>query len=928
MAQADGHHPQDPGSTIRAFVEALDVEDLIMRFDVDFDAPMRQADATGMLRLARAHTKDPAAGARGVARRVGAHWCEIVQADVGYELLSALQLIEESQRDAERLMAWHTDGALDPADVFPHYALARWHDGVGRIRYRLGSYTASRRVFGTAVEVAERAGLWWALPDLLSNHTRAQFEERAQAAREKDGGTDVEAFVPPMQETHDRILRQADEHGVDTGSVPDGSTPLRHREFLRGYSNALHNLATALRQAGEVQESLRVTARSQALSEGLDDTYRVSQSLMNQAFCGDRPQERFATLRDIGRGEGERARRGWERGRRIARQNLAKLGGGPAGLAELARLLDELEDDAAGTGRRAGLDVDFYAYTVRAYREAAAALPEAERPGDVLDRRIKMAESVREAIALPVYKRAYAEHVRPAYLRAIGKEVSRGGRRQEHLERIVSLVERSSGRELLDLLASSRPPVLDRPAHPLPTRADTDETGETGETEGIGETEGAEGAGEADGTGKATRGSRLPALRAQAPDPETMREMRELLVERAQQYEDHFLHHPLTSATHDDDIAHQLVQYTLNHEGSCVVRYFRFGTSDAPLNGEEASAPDSLGIMVCRNGLLTLLPPIPYAEVTALARQVSADLLDEDSLAPREETCRRIWSLLVGPFWESADRGGPLTHLTLIPTDDIFAIPLHVATEPDDDRPLAARVPLSHSVSVAAFVTRGRHLLKKQLMEDDDDLAALLSTDRRATGREIVKAGWRAAHVHVAGRVPAALAGRIAGEFGADWDGLEQLVSVKPEFFVYAGHGVYVDEPEASGPLIHLGKTDMLSQFDLALRVSLPRNKLTVLGACLAGQGMGSEGGDVLGFMRSLIISGAGAIGVPLWSVQDSAMVSTVGALLRGSREALEPSSTGVFDVVQVLHDHYRESMETAVSVEARVDRLPLALYL
>ncbi|MCF4136894.1 CHAT domain-containing protein [Streptomyces sp. Tue 6430] len=267
-----------------------------------------------------------------------------------------------------------------------------------------------------------------------------------------------------------------------------------------------------------------------------------------------------------------------------------------------------------------------------------------------------------------------------------------------------------------------------------------------------------------------------------------------------------------------------------------------------------------------------------------------------------------MWSLLVGPFWESADRGGPLTHLTLIPTDDIFAIPLHVATEPDDDRPLAARVPLSHSVSVAAFVTRGRHLLKKQLMEDDDDLAALLSTDRRATGREIVKAGWRAAHVHVAGRVPAALAGRIAGEFGADWEGLEQLVSVKPEFFVYAGHGVYVDEPEASGPLIHLGKTDMLSQFDLALRVSLPRNKLTVLGACLAGQGMGSEGGDVLGFMRSLIISGAGAIGVPLWSVQDSAMVSTVGALLRGSREALGPSSTGVFDVVQALHDHYRRA--------------------
>ncbi|MGV9559462.1 CHAT domain-containing protein [Streptomyces sp. NPDC003522] len=916
MSQVDGDRPHDPSSTIRTFVEALDVEDLIMRFDVDFDAPMRQADATGMLRLARAHTKDPAAGARGIARRVGAHWCEIVQADVGYELLSALQLIEESQRDAERLMMWHTDGTLDPADVFPHYALARWYDGVGRIRYRLGSYTASRRVFGTAVQVAERARLWWALPDLLSNHTRAEFEERGQAARERDGGTKADAFVPPMREMHDRILEQAEEHGVDTEAVPDGTTPLRHREFLRGYSNALHNLATALRQAGEIQQSLRVTARSQAISEGLGDTYRVSQSLLNQAFCGDRPRKRFETLRDIGRGEGEKERPGWERGRRIARQNLAKLGGGRDGLAELGRLLDELEDDAAGTGRRAGLDVDFYAYTVRAYRETAAALPAADRPGDVPERRIKMAESVREAIALPVYKRAYAEHIRPAYLRVIGKEMSRADHRQEHLEEIVSLVEKSSGRELLDLLASSRPPVLDRPAHPLPTRADAHGTEEAERSE------------EAAGTEEAGRGRRLPALRAHTLDPETLREMREMLVERAQQYEDHFLHHPLTSATHDEDIAHQLVQYTLNHQGSCVVRYFRFGTSDVPLDGEETPAPDSLGIMVCRNGVLTLLPSVPYAEVTDLAQQVSRDIHDEDLPLPRAETCRRVWDLLVGPVWESADRGGPLTHLTLIPTDHIFAIPLHVATEPGDDRPLAARVPLSHSVSIAAFVTRGRHLLKKQLMEDDDDLAALLSTDDEATGEEIVEADWRADHVHVAGKVPAALVDEVAGEFAADWDGLEQLVAVKPEFFVYAGHGLYLDEPEASGPLIHLGDTDMLSQFDLALRVSLPRNKLTVLGACLAGQGMRSDGGDVLGFMRSLIISGAGAIGVPLWSVDNSAMVSTVGALLRGSREALGSSSTGVFDVVQVLHDHYRESMETFTSVEARVDRLPLALYL
>ncbi|MFF1692772.1 CHAT domain-containing protein [Streptomyces sp. NPDC058257] len=908
MPQADGHRPQDPSSMIRTFVEALDVEDLIMRFEIDFDAPMRQADATGMLRLARAHTKDPAGGARGIARRVGAHWCEIIQADVGYELLSALRLIEASQPDAERLLALLADGPADPDDAFPAYALARWYDGAGRIRYRLGSYTASRRAFETAVQVAQRSRLWWALPDLLSNYTRAEFEERGQAARAKDteegARRDVDAFVS-LQQMHDKIVEQASEQGVDVEAVPDEATPLRHREFLRGYSNSLHNLAIALRQAGENERSLRLTARSKAISEGLNDMYRTAQSLLNEAFCRDRPEERFEALRELVQGRTEFEGPGWERGRRIARQNLARLGGGRDGLADLGQLLDELEDDAAGAGRRAGLDVDFYAYTVRYYRETAAALPAADRPRDVLDRRLKMAESVREAIALPVYKRAYANHVRPAYLRAIGAQMARGSHRQEDLEKIVSLVEESSGRELLDLLASSRPPVLGRPAHPLPMASDGSQA-----------------------AGGLLDGRRMP-LRAQPPaEAAKARERRELLVEREQQYEDHFLHHPLTSATHDEDIAHQLVQYTLNHQGSCVVRYFRFGTSEAPLDGEETPEPDSLGMMVCRDGVLTLLPSIPYADVAGLARKVFEDLDDQEFPVPREDTCRGIWNLLIRPVWESANRGGSPAHLTLIPTDVIFAIPLHVATAPEDDRPLAARVPLSHSVSVAAFVTRGRHLLKKQLMEHDDDLAALMSTDARATGREIVDAGWSARHVHVAGEVPDALLGEVENTFAADWDGLEQLVAVKPEFFLYAGHGVYVNEPEVSGPLIHLGETDMLSQFDLALRVSLPRNKLTVLGACLAGQGMGSDGGDVLGFMRSLIISGAGAIGVPLWSVRDTALAATVSALLRESRAVLGSSSTGVFDVVQALHDHYRESMETYTSVEARVDRLPIALYL
>ncbi|MEV0012883.1 CHAT domain-containing protein [Streptomyces sp. NPDC047973] len=888
-------------AVIEEFVDALDVEDLILRYDVDFDAPMRQTTAIGLLRLAGAHTPDPSSGARGLARRVGAHWCEIVQADVSYEPLTALRLIEASRPEAERLLEELFAPGRRPAghDAFTAYAVARWYDGVGRVRYRLGSYTAARIAFETAVGVAEDHDVWWAWPDLISNHARAAFEERGQAARQGDvaGGRD---FVTPMRRTRDSIVALASAKGVALEAAPTPSAPVRHREFLRGWSNALHNMATALRQDGLVEQSLRQSRASKAVSEGLGDVYRTAQSLLNEALCapGD-PTPLFEALRDLGTTEDGRTGAGWPRGRRIALQQLAARRGGARGLSDLARLLDELEQDASGAEWRSGLDVDFYAYTLGLYSQTAARLPAESRPGDVVDRWLRMAQSVREAIALPVYKRTYSRHVRPVFLRAIGRLVTGCDHRQRSLERLLSLVEESSGRELLDMLASSAPPVFGPPAGMLPGAAAPAGDGERGRRSALGPMDEAESA-----------------------------EAKGLLQEREEQYEQHFLRHPLSSATHDEDIAHQLVQYTLNNPGSCVVRYFRFGGPfDPRLDGEAPPEPDSLGIMVCKDGLLTLCGPVPYPEVAALAERVLADI--HTRYVPQPDTCHQVWELLIAPFWPHAERGEALTHLTLVPTDDLFAIPLHVATAPGGIDPLAARVPLSHSVSVATFVSRGRHLLKKQLMEDDDDLAALMSTDEAATGGEIAVAGWPGDHVHVAGRIPPALEGLVAGAHPADWEGLAELVATEPEFFVYAGHGTYVEREGGFGdPLLYLGTTDRLTQYDLALRVSLPRNKLTVLGACLAGQGMRSDGGDVLGFMRSLIISGAGAIGVPLWSVADGAMVATVSTLLRESRQALDSSGTGVFDVVQTLHEHYRRAVRTYTRLESRIDQMPLALYL
>ncbi|MFF7213737.1 CHAT domain-containing protein [Streptomyces sp. NPDC008238] len=889
MSQSTSPPPHDPVAAVLELIGQLDVEDVILRFDVDFDVPMRQDDALRLLRLAAGSDRGRPDDVRATARRVGAHWCEIVHADVAYRLFTGLQLIKASRDDARLLHDLHLRGALPADDPFAAYALARWFDGEGRIRYRLGSFTSARISFGTALDVAEQAGLWWAVPDLRSNRERARFEEQGQASRDGRTGSATAGFAGELEVLLEEIEELAHLHGVGLVAPPTPDAPVRHREFLRGCSNALHNLAIALREAGQPARSLEVTSRSLAISRGLSDAYRVAQSRTNQALCDpENARQHFEELLDLP----------WSRGRAIARQNLALRSGGGQGLAQLRQLLDEIEQDESADGHHAGLDVDFYAYTVRGYQRTAEGLPPDSRPEDVLTRRLGLARSVRSAIALPAYKRTYNRHMRPAFLHATAEAVVRGHDRQADQERILSLVEESAGRELLDLLGSSRPSALGPPARHIA------------------------GAPSAEGGGAA------PAVRAglRSASPELARALREVLADREREYEERFLDAPLASVPHDEDIAHRLVQYTLNHPGSCVVRYFRYAAPDG-VTGGGGAVSDSLGILVCRDGRLTTVPGIPYESVAELAELVWADVSDPEAPWPSEATCRRVWDLLVAPVWDRVEDGGTTTHLTLIPTDHVFAVPLHVAVGPGDTRPLAARVPLSHSVSVAAFVTQGRHLLKRQLVERDDDLAALLSTDSDASGRELVGTGWDRDHVVVAGHPPEGL--EYGGPaHGADWDGLGALAAVEPEFFVYAGHGTYLDGPEASGPLLHLGDQDVLTQFDLALRVNLPRNKLSVLGACVAGQGMRSDGGDVLGFMRSLIISGAGAVCLPLWYVLDIAMVETVRALLRKSRRALGDADSAPFDVVQALHEHYLDVLDDYPNLAGRIQHTPLALYL
>ena len=82
--------------------------------------------------------------------------------------------------------------------------------------------------------------------------------------------------------------------------------------------------------------------------------------------------------------------------------------------------------------------------------------------------------------------------------------------------------------------------------------------------------------------------------------------------------------------------------------------------------------------------------------------------------------------LLLAPLWPHiAPDGDEPAHLLVVPTDDLFAVPFPIAV-PESGVPLGARVPMSLSVSLSAFLLRGRSALRRQRVAPTDDLAAMV----------------------------------------------------------------------------------------------------------------------------------------------------------------------------------------------------------
>lgn len=892
---------------ILTHIQDLDPAEIIQRFDADFDIPGRAAEAVGLLRLAGAFS--PVQTTSGLAVRIGAHWCELIQDDVQFDLAHALLLIDETERDAGYL------ADLELSDPFHAYCLARWHDGSGKVLYRIGSYARGRMKFALAVAAARDHGLWWCLSDLESNWLRGRLEEAWQAGAVEGPESAAARAMAELEEAVQRSGAMVSEHGLRLSPERVAASSFREREHMRGHSSLLHNLSLAI-EKGDPARSLALSRQAAHISTVLHDAYRLAQALNHQ---GRVIRDHYDVIKDhdvqpaLQRGDADRMFQrvqelGWQRGRHIAQQQLAQGLDPMAGAKELAALLLQIDQEVGRAGRAAGLDIDLRRYTVNAFERLATQAVEAH-PGDeeaerllrtALEAKLATARSVRRVIALPAYKRAYGSTVRPFYLQRVGAILSGlavgGANSQNNYEDVLSLVEESTGRELLDLISSVDLPTLSAPPGTVGALAAA--AGATGFTTATA----------SDDQVSSSRRRRAPLRRM---SPQQGEADRAILMEREGEFEQQFLTRPLQAAPHDEEIARRATMFVANNPGTRFIRYFT--------RGWDGREPEEIGAFVIGETISDPIEIGPFAE----SKDLIAPLLDQDGLS--EDLCRAIWETLLAPLW--SELGEDVEHLVVVPTDHLFAIPFHIAVaDPGSPgaAPLAARIPFSQTVSLTGFLTRGRHLLRRQRTAAGDDLAAIVIEDG-IRAAEIVGTGWDMDHVHVAGDIPAGLEPGYH-RYQADWSGLNAVTSCRPEFFVYAGHGNYAEEFGELGPYLQLREPDggyeRLTPYDVALRLRLPRNILTIIGACLAGQGASTAGGDVSGFLRSFMAAGAGAIGLPLWPVDDEYIADTGRRLLRASRPT-GGQTAAVFDVVQVLHQHYREIAKTG----AWWERMPLALY-
>ncbi|CAN1212790.1 CHAT domain-containing protein [Tumidithrix helvetica PCC 7403] len=941
---------------VNQFLQGKSALELIQSFDTEFDIPFKHGQCIGLLEMLGAYEALDQSDALNLAEYVGAWWCRIVRADVTYNILDGLEAIQSSKNDAKNLCkkvekapdkqleVSYSDKQIQMMD----YIAARWHDGAAKIHYRCNDHTEARLLFQKAREIAQRAELWYCLPDIQSNCLRVEYEELRAVGRKSE--KDLKTQYKELRDQTSQVakLRSIDIPDLDSlKSTYEWSN--QEKEFLRGLSSILHNFSVELKITSpeeseelkkmSLEESDQASKESEVICRALGDAYRLAQALNHQAqlASGKKDWESARKLFE------EVCSLPWQRGKLIATQNLAKIEAEKdsyhVALQKITDLLDQIEKRSKRRGGDLGFDSDFYYFTVQAFEKILKQAKNSMGQEDAQryqtrwsEEQLQMVRSIRKVVKITTYKTSFSQRFYPIYLELIGNYLQQlenlpSDLSQEKIkkeieevnEKTFSLIEEASSRELLDILSFRT----------LSNNADVKPNFRSIDLSRILKQDSNE-------PQRGRRGMRV--FGSQEQNPKEIRSLNEQLNERSHLYEASSLDQSIATSEPNPDIAYEIRMFTANQPGLVIVRYFFCKNLNYPSKDpDKPEAPLKLAAYVFRDGEF-YSRQLEWAEI----KKTLIDSWEETWGSKSESRFRRkrreyvenLSRLLIKPLWSLIVDENTLnkpSHLVLIPSEELFRLPLHVALVPrenishkEEPIPLAAYVPLSFSVSATAYVTRSRHLLRRQRVEKDDDLCVLMKRDEQVSGNEIASLEWPESSFHIAGQPPENVYPHC--DHGqADRQGLSALIAQKPEFFTYAGHGLYTEALKSVGPALEL-EGDCLTQFDIAMGVRLPRNKLTLLGACVSGQGANLGGGEVAGFIRAFIAAGCGALGITLWPVLDESIANTIHHLLTKAQHAAQHGNT--FDVVQELYEYYNKTCKELNNPLDRVESCPLALYL
>ncbi len=863
---------------------------------------------------------------------VGAAWCKMVAADVRHLLPSGLQILDESRAAATTLRESLSGPEQEQrySSLIAAYAVARWHDAAGKLCYRVGDYTQARELTRIALGMAELHKLDRCRFDIASNGIRSGVEERKPGGQ--GGEIDEEVTKVYQSQLDDAFAALANMDGSLAQAFQSLNEPVRklqelarhatteQRELLRGICSLLHNFSTEAVGGNQRSRRLGYSKHSEIIAKALGDQYRLGQALNQQALQQRQENPRLAQclwfqVRDDIH---------WIRGRLFARQNLAMLdsevplhGQGLRDfLAQRLRTLFELIDEIQERGKSGdiqALDVDLYGWTVRyAFQrfeqlqksvgdgQGGASATEIKAYSDRMYQELsQMVRGYRSVVKVTIYKFAFAKHFAWAYDKLIGHDLAAG-----HPSDAFAWSEESRCRDLLDMLAKKSGPA---------TGLATDD-----------------GAFSVDAPPSVKSSAAVQTTRRLQLEGDEDGKIRGAVLDSYRRFEEFAKKNTNRAVEIEQHIYDRCREFT--DRNSTVILSFFATKRDAKTN-----APTEYGVFRFCGGQADIRTGITIAASLASLDKFldfcqPGKVNGDDYRQRLQEWCCQIGVEVMDKALEGLELSTEAA-LVVIPTEQIWRLPLHVAVV--NNTPLAVQRPTYYSVSATALIDYGRYDRQWTEVSVDSKFALLATTDNRKAlfGKKTIEALADELGEALAKRARVAGPGRLwegiqyAPQINvglSNLDGLKECIAFEPNWLIIEGHGSYVQDKQVAHAYLSMpdepGK--VVTPYDVAMLPSMGNIHLAILAACLSGRGADLDGGEVSGFLRALIAKDVGCCGLALWPVHDrdtTWFTTTIVKLLAGVQ--------GSVRVTRLFHDMYRAAHDPK-DLGATISRCCFGLYL